>query len=171
MTDALGAAKSECTAGRNGYRSGYYGRSLIRRVGKLELRLPQDRTGQFSTESLRALSALGARIGGGAGERNPAGTTDRTLITGRAGIERTRLAGKKALRRKTEPRKAKPTPPLRKEMGNKTKSNKLVCRYCGSDDLAPSFIKRRDRRKCFGKRWVGGTGAEGESQEVVWAKT
>ena len=32
-----------------------------------------------------------------------------------------------------------------------SKSEKLVCRYCGSDDLAPSFIKRRDRRcrKCF----------------------
>src|ERR1700688_1947147 len=31
----------------------------------------------------------------------------------------------------------------------------LVCRYCGSDDLAPSFIKRRDRRcrKCFSKRY------------------
>jgi hypothetical protein len=37
----------------------------------------------------------------------------------------------------------------------KTKAQKLVCRYCGSDDLAPSFIKRRDRRcrKCFSKRY------------------
>jgi putative transposase len=50
MTEALGAAKSARTTGRNGYRSGYYGRSLITRVGKLELRVPQDRTGQFSTE-------------------------------------------------------------------------------------------------------------------------
>jgi hypothetical protein len=35
----------------------------------------------------------------------------------------------------------------------KSKAKELVCRYCGSDDLAPSFIKRRDRRcrKCFGK--------------------
>jgi hypothetical protein len=35
------------------------------------------------------------------------------------------------------------------------KSEKLVCRYCGSADLAPSFIKRRDRRcrKCFSKRY------------------
>jgi hypothetical protein len=34
-------------------------------------------------------------------------------------------------------------------------SGKLVCRYCGNDDLAPSFIKRRDRRcrKCFSKRY------------------
>ena len=37
----------------------------------------------------------------------------------------------------------------------KPKAEKLVCRYCGSDDLAPSFIKRRDRRcrKCFAKRY------------------
>ena len=33
-----------------GSRSGYYGRTLITRVGKLELRVPQDRTGRFSTE-------------------------------------------------------------------------------------------------------------------------
>ena len=34
-------------------------------------------------------------------------------------------------------------------------TNKLVCRYCGSDDLAPSFIKRRDARcrACFKKRY------------------
>jgi putative transposase len=50
MTDALGAAKSERTAGRLGYRAGYYGRTLITRVGKLELRVPQDREGRFSTE-------------------------------------------------------------------------------------------------------------------------
>jgi transposase-like protein len=50
MTDALGAAKGERTPARLGYRSGYYGRTLITRVGKLELRVPQDREGRFSTE-------------------------------------------------------------------------------------------------------------------------
>ncbi|SDZ26527.1 Transposase, Mutator family [Sinorhizobium meliloti] len=30
--------------------SGHYGRTLITRVGKLELRVPQDRSGHFSTE-------------------------------------------------------------------------------------------------------------------------
>src|SRR5580704_138517 len=50
MTEALGADKGERTAGRLGYRSGYYGRTLITRVGKLELRVPQDRAGRFSTE-------------------------------------------------------------------------------------------------------------------------
>jgi putative transposase len=50
MTEAIGAAKGERTEGRLSYRSGYYGRSLITRVGTLELRVPQDRTGRFSTE-------------------------------------------------------------------------------------------------------------------------
>lgn len=50
MTEAIGAAKGERTASRLGYRSGYYGRTLITRVGKLELRVPQDRDGRFSTE-------------------------------------------------------------------------------------------------------------------------
>ena len=50
MNDALGAQKGERTGDRLGYRSGYYPRTLITRVGKLELRVPQDRQGRFSTE-------------------------------------------------------------------------------------------------------------------------
>src|SRR4028118_464215 len=50
MEDALQAGKGERTAGRIGYRSGYYGRTLVTRVGKLELRVPQDRQGRFRTE-------------------------------------------------------------------------------------------------------------------------
>jgi len=36
-----------------------------------------------------------------------------------------------------------------------SKAEKLVCRYCGSDDLAPSFKKRRDARcrACFKQRY------------------
>ena len=49
MTEALGAQKGERSPDRLGYRSGYYGRSLVTRVGKLELRIPQDREGRFST--------------------------------------------------------------------------------------------------------------------------
>jgi putative transposase len=50
MTDALQADKHERTTTRVGYRSGYYGRTLLTRVGTLELRVPQDREGRFSTE-------------------------------------------------------------------------------------------------------------------------
>jgi transposase-like protein len=49
MTAALGAEKGERSAARLGYRSGYYGRTLVTRVGVLELRVPQDRDGRFST--------------------------------------------------------------------------------------------------------------------------
>ena len=54
MTEALGAEKGERASSRQGYRSGYYGRTLITRVGKLELRVPQDRAGRFSTELYQA---------------------------------------------------------------------------------------------------------------------
>ncbi len=52
-------------------------------------------------------------------------------------------------------KKAESARPLRKETGSKSTSEKLGCRYCGSDDLAPSFIRRRDRRcrRCFSKRY------------------
>jgi hypothetical protein len=46
-----------------------------------------------------------------------------------------------------------------------SKYGKLVCRYCGSDDLAPSFIKRRDARcrACFKKRYS--SGAQGKKSK------
>lgn len=50
MTDALAAEPGERTEGRLGYRAGHYPRTLITRVGKLELRVPRDRDGRFSTE-------------------------------------------------------------------------------------------------------------------------
>src|SRR5512138_1800658 len=50
MNEALQAGRGERTPGRLGYRSGYYSRSLTTRVGTLELRVPQDRDGRFSTE-------------------------------------------------------------------------------------------------------------------------
>ncbi len=46
MDEAPSASKGERTAERLGYRSGYYGRTLVTRVGKLELRVPQDRAGR-----------------------------------------------------------------------------------------------------------------------------
>ena len=59
-------------------------------------------------------------------------------------------APKRAVRNKAES-----APSLPKETGSKSELKKLVCRYCGSDDLVPSLIKRRDRRcrKCFSKRY------------------
>ncbi len=57
MDEALQAGKGQRTPQRLGYRSGYYSRTLVTRVGKLELQVPQDRHGRFSNPGLRALSA------------------------------------------------------------------------------------------------------------------
>jgi hypothetical protein len=66
-------------------------------------------------------------------------------------MERAKLANAE----KTEPVNTKSAPTPNKKTRRKPTAEKLVCRYCGSDDLAPSFIKRRDRwcRKCFSKRY------------------
>ena len=50
MFEAIGAGRSERTEGRLGYRSGHGTRPLVTRVGKLELRVLQNRDGRFSTE-------------------------------------------------------------------------------------------------------------------------
>ncbi|QQL45024.1 IS256 family transposase [Sulfuriroseicoccus oceanibius] len=50
MNETLQAVKSERSDRRRGYRSGSYQRSLLTRVGRIELRVPQDRDGLFSTE-------------------------------------------------------------------------------------------------------------------------
>lgn len=50
MEEVLQARKWERNGDRRGHRSGYYTRGLVTRVGKIELRVPQDRLGRFSTE-------------------------------------------------------------------------------------------------------------------------
>ena len=47
MTAAVGADKGERSLSRLGYRSGYYERALVTRVGRIELRVPQDRDGRL----------------------------------------------------------------------------------------------------------------------------
>ena len=56
MTDALGAEKASAGA-LLGYRSGYYTRTFVTRVGKLELRVPQTETGGSQPSSSNATSA------------------------------------------------------------------------------------------------------------------
>lgn len=50
MDQALGASKSQRTETRLGYRCGHYPRALTTRVGKIELQVPRDRQGRFSSE-------------------------------------------------------------------------------------------------------------------------
>lgn len=49
MNETAGARKGERTSSRLSYRSGHYPRTLVTRVGKIELMVPQDRQGRFST--------------------------------------------------------------------------------------------------------------------------
>ena len=80
--------------------------------------------------------------------------------------EMARSTGKKTAHKNTARKEAESARPPRKELGSESKSDKLVCRYCGSDDLAPSFIKRRDRRcrKWFSERY--GTAAQARKAKV-----
>jgi hypothetical protein len=66
-----------------------------------------------------------------------------------------RSPGKKTVRKRAAPKKARSVRPLRNRWEVSQKQTCLFADYCGSDDLAPSFIKRRDRRcrKCFSKRY------------------
>ena len=93
-----------------------------------------------------------AKLANGIGPKLPNGRSPSPAAQGQK--DAARLADEKTAPKKAAPKKAKSARPVRKEM-DKSKSDKLVCRYCGSDDLAPSFIKRRDRRcrKCFSKRY------------------
>ena len=68
----LGAARSERTASRRGYRNGSYGRRLRTRVGEIELRVPRERAGTFRPgvfERYRRMESPleEARWGGGRG--------------------------------------------------------------------------------------------------------
>ena len=72
-----------------------------------------------------------------------------------------------AAKSKSSPRSKTRKAAPRRPQSSRAKSNgeKLICRYCGSDDLAPSFRKRRDTRcrACFKNRY----GSAGRSQKPV----
>ena len=61
MVEAIGAAKGERSETRSSYRSGYHSRSLITRVGTLELWMPWDRMGRYSTELFMRLRSARPR--------------------------------------------------------------------------------------------------------------
>jgi putative transposase len=93
MTEALSAEKGERTAGRQGYLSGYYGRTLITRIGKLELRVLQDRAGAVLNRAVLTVSTLGAGAGGGTGGDVGAGGFDAQGEGDHWGVARSQLLG------------------------------------------------------------------------------
>ena len=76
MTDALAAGKGERTAARLGYRSGYYARTLVTLVGKLELARAAGSGRTVLDRTVRTLSALRAGVGRDAGRDVRAGRLD-----------------------------------------------------------------------------------------------
>lgn len=50
MNETIGASSYQRCGERRGYRSGYYSRQFVTRVGTIDLRVPRDREGKFSTE-------------------------------------------------------------------------------------------------------------------------
>jgi len=80
-------------------------------------------------------------------------------VQGNAARAAAKKVSKKATGKKTKTKR------LQVKAIRSSTSEKLVCRYCESDDLAPSFIKRRDRlcRKCFSKRY-GSTARAGKTK-------
>jgi len=81
MTEVLAAEKGERTEGRLGYRSGYYQRALITRVGTLELRVPQDRAGRFSTELFERYQRSEKALVGTLAEMYVQGVSTRKAVT------------------------------------------------------------------------------------------
>ena len=84
------------------------------------------------------------------------GTAEFSKMNGRQlTIGRVRSPAKQGVQDKTAPEKTRRAASTNQQWNSKSKLDTLVCRYCGSDDLAPSFVKRRDRRcrKCFSKRY------------------
>lgn len=79
MTEALGAERGERTEGRLGYRAGYYQRSLVTRVGKLELRVPRDRDGRFSTQLFERYSRSEKALVGALAEMYVQGVSTRKV--------------------------------------------------------------------------------------------
>jgi hypothetical protein len=89
-----------------------------------------------------AESAPGASV-------NQSGQTDQSA----AHAKKQAVRAKPKAARAAKTTKAPQRPPRSSRAASRTE--KLVCRYCGSDDLAPSFKKRRDPRcrACFKKRY------------------
>jgi putative transposase len=79
MTAAIGAGKGERSETRLSHRGGCYSRSLVTRVGALELPAPQDRLGRFTTEPFERHQGLDKALVGTVAEMSVPGVSTRKL--------------------------------------------------------------------------------------------
>jgi hypothetical protein len=80
---------------------------------------------------------------------NKSGKTDQSVTP----VKKPAVGAKPKAVHSAKTMKVQRRPPRSSRLASSTE--KLICRYCGSDDLAPSFKKRRDARcrACFKKRY------------------
>jgi hypothetical protein len=73
----------------------------------------------------------------------------------RTPADRKRTTARGSVNNKMGAKKTRSAQSTRIKIGTEPKSDRLACRYCASEDLAPSFVKRRDRRcrQCFSQRY------------------
>jgi hypothetical protein len=73
----------------------------------------------------------------------------------------------------SKPKKQKPAKRAKLASGKTSGQEKLVCRYCGSEDLAPTFKKRRDARcrACFKKRYSSAARRKNTTKTKATKKT
>ncbi len=103
---------------------------------------------------MKTQSKLAAGGSAGASRRRVAGRTRALVPDGAATPAKKQVvANQPKVAAATKAGKAARRPPRSGRVASTMK--KLVCRYCGSDDLAPSFLKRRDARcrACFKQRY------------------
>src|SRR5208282_5024331 len=81
-------------------------------------------------------------------------------------------ASRRARAAQAPTKKARATKSVKPAKATKTSKGKgewqPICRYCGSRDLAPSFIKRHDARcrACFKNKYAGKYGAGAKSKRT-----
>ena len=83
-----------------------------------------------------------------------------TELPNTTNVDETAVAPKASVKSATSSKPKKQKVAQRPKPAGKTSGQeKLVCRYCGSGDLSPSFKKRRDARcrACFAKRYSSKT--------------
>jgi hypothetical protein len=78
-----------------------------------------------------------AKLANGSRHKLPIGHSPSPAL--RDQMDAARSAGEKTALKKAAGEKTESARPLRKEMGSKSKSGKLVCRYCGSDGPVPTL--------------------------------
>ena len=115
MTEAIGAEKGARSETRLAYRSGYCSRSPITWVGTLELRVPQDRMGRFSTDCSGVINAREKALVGTLAETYVQGvSTRKSLPSRRRGSTTTACASGAGLEPVLGP--AKPDPGDRRDL-------------------------------------------------------